>query len=368
MSSRPATAQSIPAEKPQSTSKREFNAATHGLRGIASLGVFWAHLLGGTAEHIYDDNATYVNLVLAPWHLGSWGVQLFFVISGFVILPSIRRYSLSQFALRRFLRLYPLFFAFSLAFIILNALTNEYPGTNNPIAALAGLTFLNLFTHTEQLTPNAWSLTYEVMFYTLAAVGFYFAFTRKSKLGTLAIAILSALFLFRYPIASFFLGGVIVRLVYEEDFRLSNRALRILEVIFGIACVLLASSRHYDFSQADMADPRCWGLLACTTLYFFLAIQPASLTTLAAQNRILVYLGTVSYSLYLVHPYTYYLIRALFGRFGLFGENWALSMLLFFVVTTPVTLVLTHFAHRFLEVGPYQWFFHQRIYQKNKPT
>ncbi|AKH42849.1 peptidoglycan/LPS O-acetylase OafA/YrhL [Altererythrobacter atlanticus] len=358
--------QPIRIEKPQSTVKREFNAATHGLRGLASLAVFWAHLLGGTAEHIYDDNAAYVHLVHAPWCLGSWGVQLFFAISGFVILPSIRRYTLGQFALRRFLRLYPLFFAFSALFIILNALTNEYPGTNNPTAVLAGLTFLNLFTGTEQLTPNAWSLTYEVMFYTLAAVGYYVAYTRKSRIGTIAVAVLSAAFLFRYPIAAFFAGGVIVRLIYEEDLRLSDRASRFFEVAFGLACILLASSRHYDFSQADMADPRSWALIVCTTLYFNFAVQSGSLTTMAAQSRVLVYLGTISYSLYLVHPYTYYAFRTLFDRMDLFTENWLVSMAFFFAVTTPVTIAITHVVHRVLEVGPYQWFFHQRIYRKNK--
>ena len=80
----------------------EFNAATHGLRGIASLMVFWAHLLGGTAEHIYPHNARYTDLIVGPWNVGIWGVELFFTISGFVILPSIMRYSLKDFGERRF--------------------------------------------------------------------------------------------------------------------------------------------------------------------------------------------------------------------------------------------------------------------------
>src|SRR3546814_5038332 len=103
--------ESRPAPAPAAKAKRTeagFNCAAHGLRGIAALMVFSAHLLGGSAEHVYQDHSAYVQFVLRPWQFGVYGVYLFFTISGFVILPSVLRYSTGQFALRRFLRLYPL--------------------------------------------------------------------------------------------------------------------------------------------------------------------------------------------------------------------------------------------------------------------
>src|SRR3546814_6649753 len=48
---------------------------------------------------------------------------------------------------------------------------------------------------------------------------------------------------------------------------------------------------------------------------------------------------------------------------GLFTNHIALSMLLFFLVTTPLTLLVTHVVHHLVELGPYQWFFRQRIYR-----
>src|SRR3546814_16593896 len=45
-----------------------------------------------------------------------------------------------------------------------------YPDLNNWPTILAGVTFTNLFWHTEQLTPNAWSLTFEVIFYSLTCL------------------------------------------------------------------------------------------------------------------------------------------------------------------------------------------------------
>lgn len=345
-----------------------FNGATHGLRGLASLAVFIAHLLGGTAEHIYADRPGYVSLVFAPWSFGAWGVDLFFAISGFVILPSIRRYSLGEFALRRLLRLYPLFFSLSVVFIALNALTNEYPHLNNVKTIISGLFFVNLLTHTEQLTPNAWSLTYEVMFYTLSALLYQYVFRKWDSILATAAVILSCLFIWRYPIALFFVGGAFVRLLCDQKIRPSQKVGRIAEVVFALGCVGLAGSSRIGFSQQEMLNPVAWLLIASTIGYFYCAVQEASITTLISKNKIIIYLGTVSYSLYLVHPYTYYLTRTAFVSLGLFTEEIFLSMTLFFCVTIPLTIALTHVAHDWLEVRAYQWFFNQRIYRRAKKS
>src|SRR5690606_4351233 len=99
---------------------------------------------------------------------------LFFVISGFVIWPSVVRYSPGQFALRRFMRLYPLFLALTLLFMGLNLAANAYPHLNDAKTIAAALSFTNIFVGTEQLTPNAWSLSFEVMFYALTCATVFF--------------------------------------------------------------------------------------------------------------------------------------------------------------------------------------------------
>ncbi|WP_324827733.1 acyltransferase family protein [Qipengyuania zhejiangensis] len=345
---------------------REFNAATHGLRGIASLMVFFAHLLGGTAEHIYAQNAFYVELVRGPWNVGVWGVELFFTISGFVILPSIQRYSLKDFAERRFLRLYPLFFVLSVLYVLLNALTNAYPGSNNVLTVVSGFLFTNLLTGTEQLTPNAWSLTYEVMFYALAALGFHFLIRKRSWVFGTIILVLAALFIIRYPVALFFVGGMAIRLAHDLDWRPTVRSIRACEIILLAIWIYLAANYRSSFDREFIDSPYAWALLFSTVLYFYFAIQPESLSTAISRSRAVAYLGTVSYSLYLIHPYTYFAVRGLFVRYDLFTDNWALSMGLFFLVTTPITFALTHAAHKLFEIAPYQWYFKERIYRGAK--
>jgi peptidoglycan/LPS O-acetylase OafA/YrhL len=342
-----------------------FNVAAHGLRGIASLMVFFAHLLGGTAEHIYASSSAYAEGITPFWNFGTFGVCLFFVISGFVILPSAMHYSPREFAARRFLRLYPVFFAFSLLFIALNTATNLYPETNNLVAVIAGLTFLNLATGTQQLTPNAWSLTFEVWFYVFTAAFVFLAIRRPSKAGLFALSIVAALFIARYPIALYFLAGALIRLAHQryDWVRLGHH--RLAEGVALATCVVLASRGHYDYHWSDFRNPEVPLLVAATALYFCFAVSRNSLTALLLGNQFLRYFGTVSYSLYLVHPYTYFLTRGLFSHAHLFTANIALSMTAFVIVASAITWVLTHLANRTLELWPYEYVYHQKIYRSS---
>lgn len=350
----------------------EFNVAAHGLRGVASMMVFFAHILGGTAEHVYYRNTYYVDLIQAPWKFGTWGVELFFVISGFVILPSVLRYTPREFAWRRFLRIYPLFFVLSLLFVVLNAATNDYPKLNNTEAIIAGLLFLNLVTGTEQPAPNAWSLTFEVVFYAFACAIAFFGLRQRNTLITVILIICALAFVFRYPIAVYFLFGVLTRIVHNF---LSNKTAKILppwsmtlELLFLASCVVVSSTYDFSYEPSDLGNPLVYVLMISTGGYFFMAVSPDSLTSKLLNCRPIVYLGSISYSLYLVHPYTYFIGRKLFEKFEFFGENWFISMGLFFLIVTPITLAITHLVHVALERWPYNWFFHQRIYRNPVDT
>lgn len=351
--------------EPRATAGGEdFNVAAHGLRGVASMMVLFAHLLGGTAEHIYHADRNYVSAVLPFWNIGTFGVQLFFVISGFVILPSVRRYSLGEFGLRRFLRLYPLFLAFSLLFAALNYFTGAYPKLNTVTAFVSGLLFLNLFTGTEQLTPNAWSLSFEVMFYLATAITYYCAFTRRSVVLTIVSLLLSLAFWVQFPISSYFALGLLVRVLHDRGLVLPLRLARSFEAVMLGVAIWLASLSHYEYRWADLANPAVPPLIVATATYFYLAVHRNSLTALLLNNRPTLYLGTVSYSLYIVHPYIYLPTRLAFARLGWFTEDTVLSLTIFALVVTPLALIATAIVHDRLERWPYTRFFRQGIYRR----
>lgn len=344
-----------------------FNTALHGLRGIASLMVFAAHLIGGAARHIYETDVGYISAITPWWNFGTFGVEIFFVISGFVILPSAMRYDIREFAARRFMRLYPLFFALSILFIALNAATDLYPKLNTGQAIVAGLTFTDIFAGTEQLTPNAWSLTYEVWFYVLTAAGVSVLLRHCSKLAVLLLAVAAGAFVARFPISLYFVTGLAIRCLYDRHPSICNGRHPVLEMLLIVAVISLGSRGHYEYDWQDFRNPVVPLLLAATALYFLLAVSAQSLTAKALGRPVFLYLGTVSYSLYLVHPYTYYAVRGLLDRHGVFTDDIALSMTQFFVLTGVTTLVLTHVVHRTLERWPYEWVYRQAIYRDKGP-
>ena len=348
------------------STRRSFNVGTHGLRGVASVMVFAAHLLGGTAEHIYASNTAYVNAIRPFWNFGTFGVDLFFLISGFVILPSAMRYSSVAFAARRFWRLYPLFFAFSALFVVINLAANIEPKSNDLLSIVSGLLFINIWTKTLQLTPNAWSLTFEVWFYLMTALGVVVVLKHPSTIGRMAFLLLVGFFLSQFPIAFYFLGGVAVRLVFDRS-DLLTRPRPLLEIAALVACVGLASLGHYDYRWSDLANPVVPSLIVVTSLYFALSVNERSLTSRLLSNRAIVYLGTISYSLYLVHPYTYVAVRSVFSHFGLFGPDVLSSQVAFFAATAFLTFPITHVVHCLLERAPYEAIFSERVYRSGKP-
>ena len=352
-------------DKGTKSDHNSFNTSVHGLRGVASLMVFFAHLLGGPAEHIYFDRLGYVNGVVPFWNFGTYGVYLFFAISGFVILPSVLRYSPKEFFVRRFLRIYPIFFVFTLLFVILNAITNHIPETNSLLPIFAGFTFLNLVVGTEQLTPNAWSLTYEVMFYALTALAVFFMVKKQSMIGAVLALGLSAAFVLAFPAALFFLIGIITQLMYQRGLLVTGHMKLGLELVAVVSLGIIASMGHFGYKPSEMSDPIAQLTILATAFYFYFAVGQTSLTSRALNRKWVLYFGSVSYSLYLVHPYIYLPLRLLFDKMGWFTENILLSMVLFIISVVIPTLIATHLVHITLEKLPYKLLFKREIFSIN---
>lgn len=150
-----------------------------GLRGLAILLVFGFHAFSRWPNLLpYGDNYAEIALFKYGW----LGVELFFLISGFVILMTLEKsQTASNFLYKRWLRLFPAMLLISLLVFATAGFFHERPaGSPNAFDLLPGLTFIEpdwwsrvLGYPVESLEGAYWSLYVEVKFYVIAALVFF---------------------------------------------------------------------------------------------------------------------------------------------------------------------------------------------------
>ncbi|MEL6347646.1 MAG: acyltransferase, partial [Myxococcota bacterium] len=228
--------------------------------------------------------------------------------SGFVIFLTIQRtQTLTDFAVSRFARLYPVFWA-SAGVTLLFQLWNPVDiGTTEPLFVLMNLTMLAGFVTKAFIDPAYWSLGFELMFYFIIAILFRARLLQPSRfvpvmatglIGATLFAAVCSLVGWAFPImprqltvpyTQLFIAGMVFFKLHqgERDWRL-----------YALLAGCLAAHWTMLFNPGDhinlvsclvvTASFGTFGLFLAGRLKF-LAVKP------------LLTLGAWSYSLYLVH-------------------------------------------------------------------
>ena len=164
----------------------------HQLRAIAALSVVVYHYWGvffvpavrsivGVPANFMPTQPAYTRHVLAPpagsFYYGVFGVGVFFLISGFVIPISLRNISTWKFLIRRFFRIYPVYWFCLLISIGMYGVCSWFWST--PLSdrvslpyILKNLALLHSATGIASLDFVCWSLAVEIKFYVVIALVF----------------------------------------------------------------------------------------------------------------------------------------------------------------------------------------------------
>ena len=269
--------------------RRRHLTSIDALRGFAALSVVLFHLGGAGLPKL----STPLTTRLTSW--GWTGVEVFFVISGFVI-PFVMMKSDyhwrdgGNFLARRFIRIWPpsaILIALTVAqYTVVNRMAHGAPeGWTNLSAAniFANLFYAVPFAGQTWLNGILWTLSVEFQYYFLLALIFPLLASSRYWLAVAALASLltpllpwaeTAMFL-KYAVY-FVVGGL--SLLYRENHIGGATFLSILAVLAAVATAELG------WLQTAFA--------AATAL--IIAFVPL-------RNRAFVFLGTISYSLYLSH-------------------------------------------------------------------
>lgn len=299
-------------------------------------------------------------LLVMAFHFGiirfGWmGVQLFFVLSGFLISsillkekdkPAPLGQRLKRFWIRRSLRIFPLYYIYLTVFVIICLFTAFPPGYFNDLPYLYSYTF-NLTRiynswHESPVYTHFWSLCVEEQFYLFFP--FIIFLLSRPSLKALLIAVLIAGPVFRwsfgdylansgkssfevfdviywFPLShldAFFTGLAIPLLGLKERIKRPEWLF-----IAGAALALIAGLANYFFENHGHSLPTSMGynfgdvnsyqhvwyytvLNLCAASLLLLLISGRSsvignLTTRLLETNILVAIGKVSYGMYILH-------------------------------------------------------------------
>lgn len=282
------------------------------LRGVAAMMVVWHHAAGQIAGM-----STWV-----PWQFGTSGVDLFFVISGFIMVVTTRSGKVSPFDFwrRRIVRVVPLYWVLTLSMVaVAFAMPSLFRTLQvTPITLLQSLFFVPHFSRSfaGQVWPllvPGWTLNFEMFFY--AVFGAALFLPGRARLpaltaGLLALFLIGAIFgpfasapaqTYTHPMLLEFVAGAWIATLWLYGRLRLSAAASIAMVVLGGALLVMRDQQPLGYVNqivgaalmvAGTVNPRFdrW------KFKFWQAV------------------GDSSYSLYLTHLFTLGVLRSVWTR------------------------------------------------------
>ena len=318
---------------------------------------------------------------------GEVGVHIFFTLSGFLImflalkeLQKNSSFSVAGFFKRRILRIWPLYFlVLSVGFLISNV-PEQVTGCfnkfwyflgNTCVAQVSALSSLEVHT----ITP-LWSISVEEQFYIVFPFLFlYFAWSIKNRfpfrkliIAIIAVSLILFSFLMRYinadnwsyisyatasVLPSLFAGIGLGYVVYRKKDTYIARIQKKSKRWFLTATLLFFSALYLKY-QGSVGVALYIAPLACATgIWICLGIKDSSNMNTVDDTRLkpTVYLGKISYGLYVYHMFMMVFVNKVFSTIP--GSMSSLTLVIAkAVVVFSTTVLIAHLSYRYVE----KWF------------
>jgi exopolysaccharide production protein ExoZ len=302
-------------------------ASVQGLRAVAALLVVWTHSIDAAEAYGPTRQAGFFHLA----GFGACGLDIFFVISGFIVSLVAARavekkeQSAGQFLSRRFTRIYPLYWILT-AVVILEAELGRHPMVWHSVPWLPTVLLLPSITYplASPVLSLGWSLVFEMYFYFVLAAwmalaprhlvrGTILFLAGMVSLGTAMGFKRPLLVLWANPVLLEFLFGCLVGVAYARlrgSGAGSERLHHVAKIgawltAIGAAALTVTLFTGYgtaNFQGLVLNGESSWLRVGVWGVPSVLLVLGAVLWSPAMQSlpaRILVFLGDASYSIYL---------------------------------------------------------------------
>jgi peptidoglycan/LPS O-acetylase OafA/YrhL len=319
---------------------RRYFAPLDGLRAVSILLVLTAH----TTDPLFG-----------PLH-GAVGVTVFFVISGYLITTLLLREeerrgaaNIKAFYIRRAFRILPLYYLTLAAYIVLVGVVHLQAGASWLWKALPWyLTYQNdLAPEGAGVFGQSWSLAVEEKYYLLWPLMFAVPVLLRRRLAVAGGLVVLTALASVWTATSYFaiytpiLLGCVVALVLDNP-ALYTRALRLTTT--PVTLLLLGALIAWELGFENGSQVHIvFGILTALLLPAVL-LGPRWLSGLLS-NRAVVYIGTRSYALYLIHR----IAKGVVDRFVGPGSTSVPHQVVHFVLMVIVSLVAAEIMCRLVE-------------------
>jgi peptidoglycan/LPS O-acetylase OafA/YrhL len=375
------------------------------LRGIAALVVVFDH-------SSYAFMAEFRRELMPEFNTSRYGIMVFFLVSGYIIPASLeRRGSVRTFWIGRLFRIYPLWAAVVTAVLVVNLLgfaeiRADFGGHSAATVAVAHVTLLQELLGTPNLLLVLWTLSYEMAFYLLVVALFTVRLHQRSAATAVTFAVLASVSVTvggMLPVSALsdavgtgllvalasvamvvaiccasagspplrvfggMLGGVLALVmvpfngtvpmweglvilavmflgtaVYRAEKGQSSWRCAACAAVTVVACAVGSAYWHGDGSHFTRRGWIVAFLLAVLTFGIGLALRRRR------TPRWLIGLGTISYSVYLVHPV---LLAVSDGTIGRWRRDNLMLEVAFYIVLLPLCAL----TYRYIEAPSQTW-------------
>ncbi len=314
------------------------------LRGIAALFVVLYHIAFKDQQY---------SLGNFGFEIGEMGVDIFFVISGFVMYyVSIRKSntlrSVYEFLKRRALRILPLYWIVTTVALVIYLVSPE--NVNRFTGSTDILNSYTLFpSFTRYLIPVGWSLSYELYFYLLFCVALLFSRYRAAVISVLLLVPAMIGLYYSFPpiealrafLTSSFLLEFFYGILAAVIFLNPPKQKRVLGVVAFILFVILIGLYFRGYQSGirgvDIGLPAMMLVVSIVMFEEFFGEYPI---------KWLGFLGDISYSLYLAHLLALGAAALLYRKIAI-HTYWSESV--FLAVMLASSLLLGAATYRWIE-------------------
>jgi len=311
---------------------------------------------------------------------GAVGVDIFFIISGFVIAYVVSR-STDSFLIKRLIKIMPMYIlavtATALAVILFpNAVYSLKISVSGFVKSILFIPFVE--NKQPTILTQGWTLYYEMFFYVV--MFFCILFVKKKYLTFSCISVIVFVIIIKYLIftedsilnfycgeLSFeFIGGIILYHLYcrfdkKQNKKLINRKAKIITLLFlGVVSywfLFFSEIYRFWFSQYRSIN---YGIPAFILVGSLLFLED-SIKNIKTLKTVSLKIGDASYIIYLIHFHIQaFLVRVVFSRITIFNGDFIAMEIVKFLFISAIIIIISMAMHKYIE-KPIQNYFRKKL-------